>query len=495
MEPGQIIAKGISLSRPLGQGGMGAVWLADHLTLETEVVVKFMHEALGEDAGSRERFSREAVAASQVKSPHVVQTFDHGVTPEGVAFIVMEKLEGQDLAHRIEQGVLSPKEAALIMTQTCRALGRAHQVGIVHRDIKPDNIFLCDVGADEPFVKLLDFGIARSMNPKLDNKTRTGAMMGTPYYMSPEQFAGTKDIDHRTDLWSMGIVAYECLTGKRPFDADTIGGLAIAVHSGSFPVPSLIRPDLAAFDPWFLKACARNMADRFQSAKEFADAFNQIARTMSHSMPPGMPVDPLAQSFRNTNPEGIPTVAPALLLSTGAAAAVATPQTGTGVPAATQAAEPVPGLPKSGGKGMIFAMAAVVGVLAIGGAAFTMRPHAPPPAAASTEAPPKVEAPPPPVAPPPPAALTQAPAAQLAPLPTTAPLVPAAPDTAAAGTHTAATQHAVGAAAAVHATTPVVVAPAVTHAVVAPAGKPAVNCNPPYTLDANGVKHPKMECM
>jgi serine/threonine-protein kinase len=188
-------------------------------------------------------------------------------------------------------------------------------------------------------------------------------------------------------------------------------------------------------------------------------------------------------------------VAPALLLSTGAAAAVATPQTlGGGAPAATQAAEPVPGIPKSGGKGMIFAMAAVVGVLAIGGAAFTMRPHAPPPAAANADAPPKAEAPPAPAAPPPPAAITQAPAAQLAPLPS-APLAPAAPDTAAAATHAGATQHAVGAVGPVHPATTPAVAPAVTHAVAAPAAKPAVNCNPPYTLDANGVKHPKMECM
>jgi serine/threonine-protein kinase len=478
---------------------MGAVWLADHLALETEVVVKFMHEALGEDASSRERFSREAVAASQVKSPHVVQTFDHGVTPEGVAFIVMEKLDGQDLAHRVEQGVLSPKDTALIMTQTCRALGRAHQVGIVHRDIKPDNIFLCDVGSDEPFVKLLDFGIARSMNPKLDNKTRTGAMMGTPYYMSPEQFAGTKDIDHRTDLWSLGIVAYECLTGKRPFDADTIGGLAIAVHSGNFPVPSLIRPDLAAFDPWFQKACARNMGDRFQSAKEFADAFHQVARGMSHSMPPGQhAVDPLAQSFRNTNPEGIPTVAPALLLSTGSAAAVATSQTGTGAgaPAATQGAEAVPGLPKSGSKGLVFAVAAVVGVLAIGGAAFTMRPHNAPASANSESAPAKAEAPPAPAAPPPPAALTQAAAAQLAPLPNvTAPAASAADTAAAAATHAGAARPVVGATH-VAAGAPAAAAPAATHApAAAAAGKPAVNCNPPFTLDANGVKHPKMECM
>lgn len=178
---------------------MGSVWLADHLTLETQVVVKFMHTAVAADLVGRERFSREAVAASRVKSPHVVQTFDHGVTNEGIPFIVMERLEGEDLGRRIEKGVMSPAEVSSTLTQVCRALSRAHAAGIVHRDIKPDNIFLCDVGSDEPFVKLLDFGIAKNaLNPKLDNGTQTGAMMGTPYYMSPEQFSGTKDLDYRT---------------------------------------------------------------------------------------------------------------------------------------------------------------------------------------------------------------------------------------------------------------------------------------------------------
>src|SRR5258708_6999220 len=158
MEAGSVIAQSIRLSRPLGAGGMGSVWLADHLALETEVVVKFMHAQLGEDPTSRERFSREAVAASRVKSPHVVQTFDHGVTPEGIPFIVMERLDGEDLAHRIERGPVTLREMSSILTQVCKALARAHSVGIVHRDIKPDNIFLCEVGTDEPFVKLLDFG-------------------------------------------------------------------------------------------------------------------------------------------------------------------------------------------------------------------------------------------------------------------------------------------------------------------------------------------------
>jgi serine/threonine-protein kinase len=489
MEAGSVIANSIKLVRPLGEGGMGAVWLADHQALETQVVVKFMHQALGADPASRERFSREAVAASKVKSPHVVQTFDHGVTPDGIAFIVMERLEGEDLAHRIEKGTLSPKEVALVLTQTCRALGRAHVAGIVHRDIKPDNIFLCDVGSDEPFVKLLDFGIAKaSLNPMLDNKTRTGAMMGTPYYMSPEQFAGTKGIDLRTDLWSLGIVAFECLVGKRPFDADTIGGLAIAVHSGELPLPSQFRPELQAFDAWFAKACCRQPDGRFASAKEFADAFEAAAR-QAGAIEGG--VAPTGPVFSTTNPEGIPQVPPALLLSTGATGAVAV----QGVTAAGPEAIPKSGMPK----GVIFAAAAVVGLLAIGGVVLMSRggsTHS----VASSEPPTKVEvaAPAPPPAP-------KAPEVALGALPTSIPTVAAAPDPAPAPAAAAASPHTTTATHGSGPSTPVVAAqaatgahvaaaPAATHTTAAPPKGPA-NCNPPFTIDGNGVKHPKLECL
>jgi serine/threonine protein kinase len=278
MRPGLLITPSLRLSRPLGGGGMGSIWLADHLTLKTEVVVKFMSAALGADTESRARFSREAVAASQVKSPHVVQTFDHGLTDDGIPFIVMERLEGEDLAQRIRRARLTLREIASILTQVSRALTRAHRIGIVHRDIKPANIFLCDVGGDEPFVKLLDFGIAKATFDLGLGDTRTGETMGTPFYMSPEQFTAAKDIDFRTDLWSLGVVAFECLTGARPFQADSIGGMATVLMSRSTPSPSSLRPGLpAALDAWFAHAVARDPARRFQSASDLAEAFAGIA--------------------------------------------------------------------------------------------------------------------------------------------------------------------------------------------------------------------------
>ncbi len=263
---------------------MGHVWVAEHLALRTQVVVKFIASELQNSREALDRFSREAAAAAQVKSPHVVQTFDHGVSEDGVPYIVMELLEGRDLGAHLardgaadgERGVqLAPELVLEVVAQLARALERAHERGIVHRDIKPGNIFLCDAGNGDVFVKLLDFGIAKGVDvPKLDSHTKTGSMIGSPFYMSPEQILGAKDMDHRTDLWSVGVVAYEALTGKKPFDAETMGGLAIKIHSEPLPQITKTCPELPpAVDAWFARACARNVDERFKSARELAEAF------------------------------------------------------------------------------------------------------------------------------------------------------------------------------------------------------------------------------
>src|SRR3954470_19982524 len=194
--PGQQITKGVSLLEPLSSGGMGAVWLADHQGLKTRVVVKFMLGGLDSSESARLRFSREASAAAQVKSPHVVQMLDHGVSDDGVPFIVMEHLEGHDLGDEIQRhGALDPGKVVAVITQIAKALTKVHAAGLLHRDIKPDNIFLC-AGEEEVFAKLLDFGIAKSsaVDPggSLDGETKTGQIVGTPYYMSPEQVTAQK---------------------------------------------------------------------------------------------------------------------------------------------------------------------------------------------------------------------------------------------------------------------------------------------------------------
>jgi serine/threonine protein kinase len=281
IKPGASVTRTIRLVRPLGAGGMGSVWIADHLALRTQVVVKFMATELTASADALERFGREAAAAAQVKSPHVVQMLDHGVTPEGIPFIAMELLEGRDLSkHLLQRGRLSMIETAEIVAQVAKALTRAHERGIVHRDIKPENLFLCDVGGTELFVKILDFGIAKGGGANaLSGGTRTGAMIGTPYYMSPEQMMGSRHLDPRADLWALGVVVYQCVLGQRPFDAETVGALAVMIHSGELPRPSFVDPTIPRpFDDWFARACARNPEARFATAKELADGLVAVAR-------------------------------------------------------------------------------------------------------------------------------------------------------------------------------------------------------------------------
>jgi len=284
--PGMMVTSNVRLVRPLSAGGMGSVWVADHLSLRTSVVVKFMGREMTGNPEAAARFAREAAAASQVKSPHVVQMLDHGVGDEGRPYIVMELLEGRDLEQRLQASKrLDPPEAIAIVAQLARALSKAHERGIVHRDVKPSNVFLLDAGGGELFVKLLDFGIAKGPEVGIvGSTTRTGAFVGSPYYMSPEQVVGAKEIDFRTDLWSLGVVAYQTLTGQLPFCAETVGALAIKIHRDPLPLPTGANQDLPrAVDDWFVRACARDPGERFASAREMADA---LAKAMSAESAP-----------------------------------------------------------------------------------------------------------------------------------------------------------------------------------------------------------------
>jgi serine/threonine-protein kinase len=296
---------------------MGSVWVAEHMGLHTDVAVKFLSAELTSDETSVTRFAREAAAASQVKSPHVVQMFDHGVTDEGVPFIVMELLDGEDLTRRLQSGPMSLPVVSRVVTQVAKALTRAHEKGIVHRDIKSENIFLCDVGENEVFVKLLDFGIAKGgfEGRPMTGHTATGSLVGTPHYMSPEQAVGARDLDHRSDLWSLGMVTFEALTGRRAFAADTIGALVLEIHTAEMPRPSqFVRGLPPALDEWFLTACARKPEDRFGSAKEMSDALATIAAQASGRSPSARPnsaVMPSDALVRAASPMAATVAAPA----------------------------------------------------------------------------------------------------------------------------------------------------------------------------------------
>ncbi len=277
---GALLAGKYRLESLIGSGGMGSVWRAEHLGLDAPVAVKLLDLVdFTRSADALNRFHREAKAAAAIRSPHVVQIFDHGFDESiGAPFIVMELMDGESLAQRLTRcGRISPDEAARIFTHVARALSRAHEAGIVHRDLKPDNVFLVR-NEDEEVAKVLDFGIAKTQNNELgtNSATRTGTVMGTAYYMSPEQISGAKDVDFRSDLWAFGVMAYECLTGARPFEADTIGGLTLRICIGPIPAPSSFAPVPTGFDDWFARIVNRDPAKRFGSARDAADGLRQL---------------------------------------------------------------------------------------------------------------------------------------------------------------------------------------------------------------------------
>jgi serine/threonine protein kinase len=267
-----IVAGRFRLNRPLGAGGMGAVWHATHLGLDIPCAIKFVKGELADQEDMRARFEREAKAAAHLRSPHVVQVLDHGIC-DGTPYIAMELLDGEDLGTRLERvGRLSPEETYKIMSEACRALAKAHANGIIHRDLKPDNIFIVR-DDDREITKVLDFGIAKTLTNELAGSgTKTGAMLGTPYYMSPEQAQGTKAVDLRSDLWSLAVIAFQALTGNLPFESEALGDLLVKIIISPIPVPSQIAAVPAGFDKWWAKAAARDPAERFQSAKEFSDS-------------------------------------------------------------------------------------------------------------------------------------------------------------------------------------------------------------------------------
>ncbi len=275
---GTVLAGKYALMSKLGQGGMGSVWRAEHVQLRSPVAIKLIDQQIAQNPEALARFMREAQSAAALRSPHVVQILDYGAD-QGVPYIAMELLEGESLATRLERaGRLAPAEAAHFLTHVGRAVSKAHESGIVHRDLKPDNIFLVR-NDEEEVAKVLDFGIAKASTAfgvPTGSATRTGAIMGTPYYMSPEQAEGNKLVDHRTDLWALGVIGFECLVGRRPFDSDALGSLLLAICTRPIPVPSGWGPVPAGFDAWFARACARELHERFQTARELTAELRRI---------------------------------------------------------------------------------------------------------------------------------------------------------------------------------------------------------------------------
>jgi serine/threonine-protein kinase len=416
-----LVAGKYRLTRLLGRGGMGAVWEGTHTSLGTRVAVKFIDAEYAESPEARSRFENEARAAAKLRSKHVVEVYDHGVSEDARPFIVMEFLQGEPLDKRLDRvGRLPPKETAHIIVQVCRALTKAHAAGVVHRDLKPENVFLVwddEEGTD--VVKVVDFGIAKFTDAALgasSSSTRTGSVLGTPHYMSPEQARGLRNVDYRSDLWSVAVIAYRCIVGLMPFDGEAVGDLLVKLCTAPIPVPSQLVPGIPpGFDAWVAKALTREPAERFASAAQLAESLAAVCGLSLRGQFAGggsgaySALAAGARSAFGTDPNGRAQSAQAASSSTGA------PTTQTPAPALS------PVVQRTGTGAIIAAAFAALVVLGIGGAVAFKKLSAPPapqlvatttpvaPAAPTPQAAGSAVAPPASASVPPPAAVASAP--------------------------------------------------------------------------------------
>ena len=354
---GQVIADRYSIIKKLGEGGMGAVYLGEHVKMARKSAIKVMNPSMANDPDAISRFNREASNASRISHPNVCQIYDFGETPDGIIYLAMEFIEGAALTDVIErEGALTPVRAARILKQSADALAAAHDLAIVHRDIKPDNIMIVQGRDGSDIVKVVDFGIAKAVagDESGQKVTKTGLVVGTPEYMSPEQLSGDK-LDGRSDIYSLALVFYRMLTGVLPFQADSAQETMIKRLTDD-PMPlEGARPDIV-FPPKLQtvldKALARMPSDRYASAADFGrDAEEAVA---------GLPVPAtrVAEQVTTAKTQLMDTE-----MALKAAKAKAPPATAV-APAPTGKKFPlVPVLGGVGGVGVI----AVVAVLALGG--------------------------------------------------------------------------------------------------------------------------------
>ncbi|HUS29197.1 MAG TPA: protein kinase [Kofleriaceae bacterium] len=295
--------------RKIGEGGMGAVYEAQHTLIGRRAAIKVLLPELSSHREIVDRFFNEARATTSISDPGIVQVFDFGVHTDNSAFIVMEFLEGEPVDSRMKRfGRLTPFDALRITRQCAGSLAAAHQRGIVHRDLKPENIFLVKdqeaQGGER--AKILDFGIAKLSNNESSTKTRTGMMMGTPVYMSPEQCRGAGSVDHRSDIYSMGCVLYHMLTGRPPFDAEGMGEL-IAMHLREQPKPpSELVQGINIVDEVVLTCLAKDPAQRLQTMTDLQRACDAVMARITNSGASAQTValaTPVPPGFRSEFPQ------------------------------------------------------------------------------------------------------------------------------------------------------------------------------------------------
>jgi serine/threonine-protein kinase len=277
---GQVIQDRYLIVRKLGEGGMGRVYEAEHTVVKRRIAIKCLHAQYASNSDVLGRFLREAQAAGSIGNEHVVDVLDMGRMADGAPFMALEYLDGRDLADVLRaDGPMPIGRAVRIMQQVCSAVGAAHEKGIVHRDLKPENVFLIARGTNTDFVKVLDFGIAKFLTGEGGgSRTGTGVMVGTPEYMSPEQIEDTKSVDHRSDLYALGVILYTALAGRPPFRTESVAKLAYEVCT--LPPPPLrgVRPDVPeALASAVEQLLAKTPDARIQSAREVSERLSPFA--------------------------------------------------------------------------------------------------------------------------------------------------------------------------------------------------------------------------
>jgi serine/threonine-protein kinase len=281
--PGEVLAGKYRIERVLGQGGMGVVVEARHLQLDERVAMKFLLPEYAQHPEASARFLREARAAVKIKSEHVARVVDVGTLESGAPYMVMEFLQGRDLSQDVaHRGGLPVEEAVEFILQACEAIAEAHAQGIVHRDLKPANLFLTHRADGSPSVKVLDFGISKVTVPTESGPdmslTKTSAMMGSPLYMAPEQMRSSRDADARSDIWSLGAILFELLTGRPPFDAESLPELCAKILTEKPPPLNSLRADLPKeLDEVVGRCLERDREARFSNVAELAVALVPFA--------------------------------------------------------------------------------------------------------------------------------------------------------------------------------------------------------------------------
>jgi serine/threonine-protein kinase len=289
VQPGDVLAGKYRVDRVLGEGGMGVVVAAFHLQLQQPVALKFLHGEAARRSDVAARFLREAQAAARIRSEHVARVSDVGTLPNGAPYLVMELLSGRDLAELLAQkGPLPVAAVADYVLQACEAIAEAHAVGIVHRDLKPANLFLSRRSDGSPIVKVIDFGISKATGdnalPDAQSLTMTTGLLGSPYYMSPEQVKSAKQVDSRTDVWALGVIVHELLTGAPPFRNENLYGLFQAIDQQPAPPLRTLRPDVpVAIEDAVLRCLEKEPSRRWETVSGLATALAPFAPTASRA--------------------------------------------------------------------------------------------------------------------------------------------------------------------------------------------------------------------